>query len=62
MHFVLELIFGTLDPELVRTVIGDKLRERLAAIANAASVPPTPFRVRELSDERLKHLFGALIS
>lgn len=62
MHFVLELIFGTLDPELVRTAIGDKLRERLAAIANAASVPPTPFRVRELSDERLKHLFGALIS
>lgn len=62
MHFVLELIFGTLDPELVRTTTGDQLRERLAAIANAACLPPTPFRVRELSDERLKYLFGALIS
>lgn len=61
MHFVLELIFGTLDPELVRTTTGDQLRERLAAIANAASLPPMPFRVRELSDERLKHLFGALL-
>jgi thymidylate synthase len=62
MHFVLELIFGTLDPELVRTTTGDQLRERLAAIANAACLPPTPFRVRELSEERLKYLFGALIS
>lgn len=61
MHFVLELIFGTLDPALVRTMIGDRLRERLATIANAACLPPTPFRVRELSDERLKYLFGALL-
>ena len=61
MHFVLELIFGTLDPELVRTTIGDRLRERLATIANAACLPPAPFRVRELSDERLKYLFGALL-
>ena len=62
MHFVLELIFGTLDPELVRTAIGDQLRERLAAIANAACLPPKPLRFRELSDDRLKCLFGTLIS
>jgi hypothetical protein len=62
MHFVLELIFGTLDPELVRTHIGDRLRERLTNIATAAGLPPSPFRVRELSDERLRYLFGTLLA
>lgn len=62
MHFVLELVFGTLDPALVRTPIGDILRDRLTTISNAAGLPQSPFRVRELSDERLKHLFGAILA
>lgn len=62
MHFVLELIFGTLDPVLVRTPIGDILRDRLSTIATAAGLPQSPFRVRELSDERLKYLFGAILA
>lgn len=60
MQFVLELIFGTLDPELVRTKIGDTLREQLTKIAMAAGLTPVPFRLRELDDKRLKHLFGTL--
>lgn len=62
LHFVLELIFGTLDPELVRTTTGDRLRERLAAIAAAAGLEPARLRVRELRDERLMALFGALLA
>lgn len=62
MHFVLELVFGTLDPALVRTPIGDILRDRLTAISTAAGLPQSPLRVRELSDERLKYLFGAILS
>lgn len=62
MHFVLELIFGTLDPALVRTPIGDILRDRLTTIATAAGLPQSPLRVRELSDERLKNLFGAILA
>lgn len=61
IQFVLELIFGTLDPELVRTMIGDRLRERLTEIAIAMGFQPSPFRVRELSDERLNYLFGDLL-
>ena len=62
MHFVLELIFGTLDPALVRTPIGDILRDRLTTIATAAGLPQSSLRVRELSDERLKNLFGAVLA
>ena len=62
LHFVLELIFGTLDPELVRTTIGDRLRDRLASIAAAAGLQPARLRVRELPDERLRHLFGTLLA
>ncbi len=61
-HFVLELIFGTLDPELVRTFIGDRLRARLELIEVAAGLKPMKFRVREASDARLLELFGALIT
>lgn len=62
MHFVLEVIYGTLDPALVQTHIGDALRERLTKIGTTAGLPPSPFRVRELNDERLKYLFGALLA
>lgn len=62
LHFVLELIFGTLDPELVRTTMGDHLRERLEAIAAAAGLEPAKLRVREARDDRLIDLFGALLS
>lgn len=62
MHFVLELIFGTLDPALVRTPIGDVLRDRLTTISTAAGLPQSPLRIRELSDERLKSVFGAILA
>lgn len=62
MYFVLELIFGTLDPALVRTPIGDILRDRLTTIATAAGFLQSPLRVREISDERLKYLFGAILA
>ncbi|MFY0479537.1 thymidylate synthase [Achromobacter marplatensis] len=62
MHFVLELVFGTLDPALVRTPIGDRLRDRLTTISTAAGLPQSPLRVRELSDELLKYLFGAILA
>lgn len=62
LHFVLELVFGTLDPELVRSPIGDHLRERLETIAAAANHEPSKFRVREASDDRLMDLFGALLT
>ena len=61
-HFVLELIFGTLDPELVRTTMGDRLRERLKAIAASAGLEPTKFQAREARDDRLLDLFGALLT
>lgn len=60
LHFVLELIFGTLDPELVRTTMGDLLHERLKAIAAAAGLEPARFQVREARDDRLIDLFGPL--
>lgn len=62
LHFVLELILGTLDPELVRTVIGQRLRERLEEIAASAGLEPTKFHVREAHDDRLLALFGALLA
>ncbi|MDH5857788.1 thymidylate synthase [Lampropedia aestuarii] len=62
MHFVLELVFGTLDPALVRTPIGDILHDRLTTIATSAGLPQSPLRVRELSDEQLKYLFGAILA
>lgn len=62
MHFVLELVFGTLDPALVRTSIGDILRDRLTTISIAAGLPQSPLRVRELSDEKLKYLFGSILA
>lgn len=62
LHFVLELIFGTLDPELVRTTMGDRLRERLGAIAAAVGLEPAKFRLREVHDDRLVDLFGALLT
>lgn len=62
MHFVLELIFGTLDPALVRSPIGDKVRDRITTISTAAGLPQSPLRHRELSDERLKYLFGAILA
>ena len=62
LQFVLELIFGTLDPELVRTAIGDRLRERLEAIAAAAGLEPAKIRVREACDDRLISLFGAILT
>jgi thymidylate synthase len=61
-HFVLELIFGTLDPELVRTTIGDRLRERIEEIATSAGLEPAKFQVREARDDRLIGLFGALLT
>jgi thymidylate synthase len=62
LHFVLELVFGTLDPELVRSPMGDHLRERLETIAAAANLEPSKFRVREASDDQLMDLFGALLT
>lgn len=62
LHFVLELIFGTLDPELVRTPMGDRLRERLEAIAATAGLEPARLRVREARDDRLMDLFGPLLT
>lgn len=62
MHFLLELIYGTLDPALVTTPIGDAVRDRLTAISTAAGLLQSPLRVRELSDERLKYLFGAILA
>lgn len=62
LHFVLELIFGTLDPELVRSPVGDRLRERLETIAAAANLEPSRFRVREARDDRLMDLFGTLLT
>lgn len=62
LRFVLELIFGTLDPELVRTTMGDRLRERLEAVAVAAGLESVKLRVREARDDRLMDLFGALLT
>lgn len=62
LHFVLELILGTLDPELVRTFIGDSLRERLEKIAASAGLDPAKFHVRETHDDRLLVVFGALLT
>lgn len=62
LRYVLELILGTLDPELVRTTIGDRLRERLDAIAAFAGLGPAKFRAREARDEMLMELFGALLT
>lgn len=62
LHFVLELILGTLDPELVRTIMGERLREQLEKIATAACLEPAKLRVREASDDRLIGLFGALLT
>lgn len=62
LHFVLELIFGTLDPELVRTAMGDRLRERLEAIAATAGFEPARLRLREARDDRLMDLFGPLLT
>lgn len=62
LHFVLELILGTIDPELVRTIMGERLREQIEKIAAAAGLEPAIFRVREASDERLLDLFGALLT
>lgn len=62
LRFVLELIFGTLDPELVRTAMGDRLRERLEAIAAAAGLEPAKLRLREARDDRLMDLFGPLLT
>ena len=61
-HFVLEMVLGTLDPELVRSPMGDQMRERLEAIAAAANLEQSKLRVREASDDRLMDLFGALIT
>jgi hypothetical protein len=62
LQFVLELIYGTLDPELVRTTVGDHLRARLEAIAVAADLEPAKFRMREARDDQLMDLFSGLLS
>ncbi|MDO9031993.1 MAG: thymidylate synthase [Hydrogenophaga sp.] len=62
LHFVLEIILGTLDPELVRTIMGERLRERLEIVATAAGLEPAKFRVREARDDQLFDLFGALLT
>ena len=62
LRFVLELILGTLDPELVRSIVGERLRKRLETIAAAAGLESTKFRVREARDDQLLNLFGALLT
>lgn len=57
LHFVLELILGTLDPELVRTSIGDHLRDRIRQIASIAGLPLRTYRSREMSEQTLLDIF-----
>lgn len=59
-RFVLELVLGTLDPELLRTTVGDRVRERLALVAASAGLATARLRPREASDTQLSLLFGAL--
>lgn len=62
LHFVLDVVYGTLDPELVRSPIGDQLRKRLETISVAANLEPSTPHAREVGDDRLMDLFGALLT
>lgn len=56
-HFVLELILGTIDPELVRTSIGDRFRHRIDEVASAAGLLPRAYKTREMSEQALLEIF-----
>jgi len=60
LKFILELILGTLAPELIQTGAGDRLRDRLDIIATAAHLEPTKLREREARHGWLDNLFNTL--
>ena len=58
MLAVLELLLGTLDPELSQSFIGQHFKSKIALVAEKLDLPKVNLTVREASEEDLRQWFG----
>jgi len=58
LHIVLELVLGSLDPELRKTTIGEHLIQRLGELARQLGLPERRLVGREMSEVGLRKIFG----
>ncbi|MDA8452297.1 hypothetical protein M5C97_21980 [Acidovorax sp. NCPPB 3859] len=57
---LIDILFATLDAELVRTEIGESLNNKLLLVSDALELPRSRISRRELSSTDLLQIFGGL--
>lgn len=60
LNTVLELLLGTLDPELSQSSIGKRFKSKVAQVAEKLELREVSLVVREASEEDLRRWFGKL--
>ncbi|MDA8445230.1 hypothetical protein [Paracidovorax valerianellae] len=57
---VLELIMGTLDPELVRTSIGERFKAKMQIVSKELSISDAVINFRDADEINLRRWFGEI--
>ncbi|AMC35404.1 hypothetical protein VN23_12665 [Janthinobacterium sp. B9-8] len=61
VHIVLELVLGCVDPLLIRSPVGDRMKNRLQEIRDVLELPAEKINARDVSDESLRIIFGNIL-